>query len=107
MAFRIYGNQVYHGLGQDFLSKKDLRNYDIESSVLKLHTAWRRLSGLQERLWLERGSSPPYLRDMLNVLQTLSGATMRVSLGELSGGKKVRLQIVEEAADQLEPPPIS
>ena len=78
----------------------------IESSVLKLHTAWRRLGGLQERLWLESGSSTPYLRDVLNILQTLSGVTMRVSLGELSGGKKVRLQIVEEAADQLEPPPL-
>ncbi len=76
----------------------------IESSVLKLHTAWRRLAGLQERLWLESGSSTPYLRDVLNVLQTLSGATMRVSLGELSGGKRVRIQMVEEAADQLDPP---
>jgi len=79
----------------------------IESSVLKLHTAWRRLGGLQERLWLESGSSTPYLRDVLNVLQTLSGATMRVSLGELSGGKKVRLQLVEESADRLEPPTLS
>ncbi len=78
----------------------------IESSVLKLHTAWRRLSGLHERLWLESGSSTPYLRDVLNILQTLSGATMRVSLGELAGGKKVRLQIIEEAPDQLEPPEI-
>ena len=78
--------------------------HTIESSVLKLHTAWRRLGGVQERLWLESGSSTPYLRDVLNVLQALSGATMRVSLGELSGGKKVRLQIVEEPADQLEPP---
>tara|TARA_A100001037_G_scaffold22262_1_gene18531 strand:- start:121 stop:1152 length:1032 start_codon:yes stop_codon:yes gene_type:complete len=76
----------------------------IESSVLKLHTAWRRLGGLHERLWLESGSSTPYLRDLLNVLQTLSGATMRVSLGEIAGGKKIRLQIVEESADQLNPP---
>ncbi len=76
----------------------------IESSVLRLHTSWRRLSGLHERLWLESGSSTPYLRDVLAAIQTLSGATMRVSLGELAGGKKVRLQIVEEAADQLDPP---
>ncbi|MED5164268.1 MAG: hypothetical protein VX683_00350, partial [Cyanobacteriota bacterium] len=38
----------------------------IESAVLKLHTAWRRLGGLHERLWLESGSSTPYLRDALN-----------------------------------------
>ncbi len=78
----------------------------IESSVLKLHTAWRRLAGVHERLWVESGSSTPYLRDVLSALQALSGSTMRVSLGELSGGKRVRLQIVEEAADQLSPPPL-
>ena len=76
----------------------------VESAVLKLHTSWRRLGGLQERLWVESGSSTPHLRDVLNALQTLSGPTMRVSLGELSGGKRVRLQLVEEAPEQLEPP---
>ena len=79
----------------------------LEASVLKLHTAWRRLGGLQERLCVESGSSTPYLRDVLGALQSLSGATLRVSLGELAGGKRVRLQLVEEAPDQLEPPPLS
>ncbi|NDC36035.1 MAG: hypothetical protein EBZ51_11860 [Synechococcaceae bacterium WB9_2_112] len=78
----------------------------LESAVLKLHTSWRRLGGLQERLWLESGSSTPHLRELLTALQSLSGNTMRVSLGELAGGKRVRLQLVEEAADQLEPPTI-
>ena len=78
----------------------------LESAVLRLHTSWRRLGGLQERLWVESGSSTPYLRDVLNALQSLSGATLRVSLGELAGGKKVRLQLVEESADQLDPPPL-
>jgi hypothetical protein len=32
---------------------------------------------------------------------------LRVSLGELAGGKNVRLQLVEEAPDQLEPPPLA
>ena len=79
----------------------------LESAVLKLHTSWRRLGGLHERLWVESGSSTPYLRDVLNALQSLSGATMRVSLGELAGGKRVRLQLVEESPDQLDPPPLS
>jgi hypothetical protein len=78
----------------------------LESAVLKLHTSWRRLGGLQERLWVESGSSTPHLRELLNALQTLSGSTLRVSLGELAGGKRVRLQLVEEAPDQLEAPPI-
>ena len=76
----------------------------LESAVLKLHTSWRRLGGLQERLWVESGSSTPHLRDLLTALQSLSGSTLRVSLGELAGGKKVRLQLVEESADQLDPP---
>jgi hypothetical protein len=55
---------------------------------------------------VESGSSTPHLRELLVALQTLSGNTMRVSLGELAGGKRVRLQLVEEAPDQLEAPPI-
>ena len=78
--------------------------HSIESSVLKLHTAWKRLGGLQERLWLESGSSTPYLREILELLQSISGSNMKISLGELAGGKKIRLQIVEESAEQLEPP---
>jgi len=78
----------------------------IESAVLKLHTSWRRLGGLQERLWVESGSSTPHLRELLTALQSLSGSTLRVSLGELAGGKRVRLQLVEEAPDRLEAPPL-
>ena len=78
----------------------------LESAVLKLHTSWRHLGGLQERLWVESGSSTPHLRELLNALQTLSGSTLRVSLGELAGGKRVRLQLVEESPEQLEAPPI-
>jgi hypothetical protein len=78
----------------------------LERAVLQLHTSWRRLGLLQERLWLESGSSTPHLRSALQALQTLSGSTLRVSLGELAGGKRVRLQLVEEGADQLEAPPL-
>ncbi len=78
----------------------------LEAAVLKLHTSWRRLGGLQERLWVESGSSTPHLRELLTALQSLSGSTLRVSLGELAGGKRVRLQLVEEAPDQLLPPPL-
>ena len=78
----------------------------LESAVLKLHTSWRRLGGLQERLWVESGSSTPHLRELLTALQSLSGSTLRVSLGELAGGKRVRLQLVEESPEQLRPPPL-
>ncbi len=78
----------------------------IEATVLRLHTAWRKLGDIHERLWLESGSSTPYLRKVLDALAVLSGSSMKVSLGELSGGKKIRLQIVEEQVDQIEPPQI-
>ncbi|MFZ4804931.1 MAG: hypothetical protein ACOYLI_09780 [Synechococcus lacustris] len=78
----------------------------LEQAVLKLHTSWRRLGGLHERLWLESGSSTPYLRSLLQGLESLSGTNLRVSLGELAGGKSLRIQLVEEAADHLEPPPM-
>ena len=78
----------------------------LESAVLKLHTSWRRLGGLQERLWVESGSSTPHLRELLTALQSLSGSTLRVSLGELAGGKRLRLQLVEESPEQLAPPPL-
>jgi len=78
----------------------------LEAAVLKLHTSWRRLGGLQERLWVESGSSTPQLRQLLTALQSLSGSTMRVSLGELAGGKRLRLQLVEESPEQLAAPPL-
>tara|TARA_Y100001968_G_scaffold120716_1_gene109943 strand:- start:5501 stop:6550 length:1050 start_codon:yes stop_codon:yes gene_type:complete len=79
----------------------------IESSILRFHSAWKRLEVLQERLWLESGSSTPHLRELLDTLQTLTGSTIRVSLGELSGGKNLRLQLVEEDSQRLEPPSVN
>jgi hypothetical protein len=100
----IHEAQRLDALG--ILSDAVYQAQQVESAVLKLHTSWRRLGGLQERLWVESGSSTPHLRELLTALQTLSGTTLRVSLGELAGGKRVRLQLVEEAPDQLEAPPI-
>ncbi|WP_152557296.1 MULTISPECIES: hypothetical protein [Prochlorococcus] len=87
-----------------FLSDAFTQAKSIESSILRFHTSWKRLEGLYEKLWVESGSSTPHLRAVLDALQTLSGATMRVSLGEISGGKTLRLQIVEESPEQIEPP---
>ena len=53
----------------------------VEASVLKLYMSWKRLGILQEKLWVESGSSTPFLRDVLAALQSISGANMRISLG--------------------------
>jgi hypothetical protein len=98
----IHEAQRLDALG--ILSDAVYQAQQVESAVLKLHTSWRRLGGLQERLWVESGSSTPHLRELITALQTLSGTTMRVSLGELAGGKRVRLQLVEESPEQLDAP---
>jgi hypothetical protein len=89
------------------LSDAVVQAQQLEHAVLKLHGCWQRLGGLQERLWLESGSSTPHLRELLHALQTLCGATMRVSLGELAGGRRLRLQLVEESPEQSDPPPLA
>jgi len=98
----IHEAQRLDALG--ILSDAVYQAQQVESAVLKLHTSWRRLGGLQERLWVESGSSTPHLRELITALQTLSGTTLRVSLGELAGGKRVRLQLVEESPEQLDAP---
>ncbi len=90
------------GLLSDALSQAK----SIEAAVLRLYSSWNRLTGLHERLWVESGSSTPHLRKVLDTLQILCGSTIKVSLGEISGGKKIRLQIVEESADRIDPPQI-
>jgi hypothetical protein len=40
-------------------------------------------------------------------LQTLTGSSLRVSLGELAGGKRLRLQLVEESPEQLDSPQLN
>tara|TARA_Y100001968_G_scaffold333708_1_gene398555 strand:+ start:1314 stop:2360 length:1047 start_codon:yes stop_codon:yes gene_type:complete len=76
----------------------------MESAVIKLYMSWKRVGSLYEKLWVESGSSTPYLREVLEALQVLVGHNIKVSLGELAGGKKLRIQIVEEASDQIESP---
>ena len=76
----------------------------IESAVLRLYLAWKKLGVIHEKLWIDSGESSPYLREVLDALQSITGVNMKVSLGELEGGKKLRLQLIEECLDQIEPP---
>lgn len=47
----------------------------LEQAVLKLHTSWRRLGGLHERLWLESGSSTPICAASCRVWKALVAQT--------------------------------
>ena len=77
----------------------------LEAAVLKLHTSWRRLGGLQERLWVESGAARP-TEGRPECFAVPEGATLRC-LSESWPGENVRLQLVEESPDQLEPPPLA
>ena len=71
----------------------------LEQAVTKLYGSWQRLGELHESLWLETGSSTPHLRACLDQLSSLAGSTVHVSLGELAGGKRLRLQLSAVAPD--------
>lgn len=71
----------------------------LEQAVTRLYGSWQRLGELHESLWLETGSSTPHLRAFLDRLSELAGSTVHVSLGELAGGKQLRLQLAAVAPD--------
>lgn len=64
----------------------------LEQTVAKLYTNWRRLGGLADRLYVDTGASTPHLRLLLGCLDSLSGETIEVQLGE--DERSVRLQIL-------------
>jgi hypothetical protein len=67
----------------------------LEQTVAKLYTTWKRLSSLSDRLYVDTGASTPHLRSMLTCLETLTSEVIEVELDE--GGKKlVRLRVMTE-----------
>ena len=68
----------------------------VEQSLAKFHSSWKRLGSLSERLYLESGSSTPHLRSLLQALQCLSGDTITLNLGEGSTSHQLRIQVLPE-----------
>jgi hypothetical protein len=68
----------------------------LEQAVAKLHTSWKRLNGLGERLYVESGSSTPHLRSLLTHLENLTGEVVTLPLGEIEDGRIIRLKILPE-----------
>lgn len=74
----------------------------LEQTVVKLYTTWKRLNALNERVYLDSGASTPHLRALLAALEPLASQQLEVSLGdpESAFARTVRLQIFpEEASD--------
>lgn len=65
----------------------------LEQTVGKLYTNWKRLGGLADRLYVETGASTPHLRNMLNCLETLTSESIEVRLDE-GGDMIIRLKIM-------------
>lgn len=68
----------------------------LEQTMVKLYTTWKRLNSLLERLYLDSGASTPHLRSLLSCLSPLSGEVIEVQLGDVKGGgpsRTIRLQV--------------
>ena len=66
----------------------------LEQTIAKLYTTWKRVGSLADRLYVDTGASTPNLRSLLSCLEPLAGEVMEIQLG---GGieRTIRLQIQE------------
>lgn len=71
----------------------------LEQTVTKLYTTWRRLAGLTDRLYVDTGASTPHLRSLLTCLDKLAGSTIEVPMDEGSD-RTIRVQIHDEIHDE-------
>jgi len=71
----------------------------LEQTMVKLYTTWKRLNSLAERLYLDSGSSTPHLRSLLNSLNGLAGEVMEVQLGNPANSgasRTLRLKVLSD-----------
>jgi hypothetical protein len=71
---------------------------NLEQTVAKLYTTWKRLGSLCDRLYVETGASTPHLRSMLTSLEVLSGETIELRLDE-GGERMVRLRLMSDGGE--------
>ena len=69
--------------------------HNLEQTVGKLYTTWKRVGSLADRLYVETGASNPNLRSLLNCLEVLTNETMEVHLDEV-GDRVILLKIISE-----------
>lgn len=68
---------------------------NLEQTVGKLYTTWKRLGNVADRLYVETGASNPHLRSLLTCLETLTNDTIEVSLDE-TGERLIRLKVMSD-----------
>ncbi|ELR98332.1 hypothetical protein [Gloeocapsa sp. PCC 73106] len=67
----------------------------LEQSVAKVYTTWKRLRTLADRLYVDTGASNPHLRSMLSSLETLTGELIQIQLDD-TGDRRIRLHVLED-----------
>lgn len=67
----------------------------LEQTVGKLYTTWKRLGSLSDRLYVDTGASNPHLRSLLSCLETLTSEVIEVQLDE-AGEHLVRLRVMQQ-----------
>jgi hypothetical protein len=67
----------------------------MEQTVAKLYTTWKRMGSLADRLYVDTGASSPHLRSLLTVLEVLTNDIIEVKLDE-AGEQQVRLKVMTE-----------
>lgn len=67
----------------------------LEQTIAKLYTTWKRIGSLSDRLYVETGASTPNLRSLLTCLERLSGEVIEVPLDD-TGERTIRLRIVTD-----------
>jgi hypothetical protein len=69
----------------------------LEQTITKLYTTWKRIGSLADRLYVDTGASTPNLRSLLSCLEHLAGEVIEVQLGGASE-RTIRLQIQEDTS---------
>ncbi|MBD2185126.1 hypothetical protein H6S82_26985 [Planktothrix sp. FACHB-1355] len=68
----------------------------LEQTIAKLYTTWKRVGSLADRLYVDTGASTPNLRSLLTCLERLAGESIEVPLDE-NGDRTVRLRIFADS----------
>ncbi|MGH2413566.1 MAG: hypothetical protein ACRDEA_07730, partial [Microcystaceae cyanobacterium] len=67
----------------------------LEQTVAKLYTTWKRLGSLSDRLYVDTGASTPHLRSLLTCLEILTSEVIEINLDEV-GDRMIRLRVMTD-----------
>lgn len=70
----------------------------LEQTIAKLYTTWKRLNSLSERVYVDSGASTPHLRSLLTSLGNLISSTPEVRLGDAESqlSQTIRVKVLSE-----------